>query len=391
MGREEALKKIRDIVNDPVGSVKKFKDNEKKPVFSYFCTYTPEEIIHAAGGIPFRIMGETKSVERADSHLQSYSCSLVRTGLDMALLGRLDFIEGTVFPHTCDSIQRLSDIWKANAKYPYHTDIVLPVKLNTKSARNYLIEELEAFKESLEKHLSVKITDEKLQESIKLYNKMRENLARLYKIKRDAQKSQQLILASDVNNCVKAAMYIPVEEHNKLMDELLDNLDEGSNIDDNNIDKNKSDDRPRVIFSGTLCVFPEILDYVEEAGGVVVGDDMCTGYRYFATKVDESNNNPIDAISDRIIKRPICAAKHNPDFDRGSFLKGLSKDANADGVVFLLLKFCDPHSFDYPYLVESLKEIEIPSILIEAEMDNPALGQVQTRIEAFVEMIRENK
>ena len=56
--------------------------------------FTPEEIIHAAGGIPFRILGQKKSVVCSDSHLQSYSCSLVRTGLDMALTNRLDFLEG---------------------------------------------------------------------------------------------------------------------------------------------------------------------------------------------------------------------------------------------------------------------------------------------------------
>lgn len=381
MGKNEFLNTFKGIVEDPVGSVKKFSKSEKKPVLGYFCTYTPEEIIHAAGAIPFRIMGENKAVERADGHLQSYSCSLIRTGLDMALLGKLDFVEGTVFPHTCDSIQRLSDIWRVNVKLPYHADVVLPVKLNTESSRKYMIEEIKRFKKSLEEHLSTNISDEKLKSSIKAYNKMRENLACLYKIKSEAPKS---ISAKDVNNCVKAAMYMPVEEHNKMMGGLIEELDKGA----------KNGDAPRVIFSGNLCVFPEILDFVEEAGAYVVGDDMCTGYRYFVTMVDEKKSDqegPIEAISDRIIERPICAAKHNPDFNRGKFLKNLAGENRADGVIFLLLKFCDPHSFDYPYLVESLKEIGIPHILIEAEMDNPALGQLKTRIEAFIEMIGENR
>lgn len=385
MGKSEVLSRFKDIVEDPVGSVKKFSESEKKPVFGYFCTYTPEEIIHAAGAIPFRITGENRAVERADGHLQSYSCSLVRTGLDMALLGKLDFVEGTVFPHTCDSIQRLSDIWKVVIGLPFHADVVLPVKLNTESARKYMIEEIERFKKSLEKHLSKTISDEDLKKSIAVYNEMRDNLARLYKIKSDAPKS---ISARDVSNCVKAAMYMPVEEHNRLMKELIEDLDAGAEK------VLKEGDVPRVIFSGNLCVFPDVLDFVEDAGAYVVGDDMCTGYRYFVTKVDGKKLGklgPIEALSDRIIERPICAAKHNPDFDRGKFLKGLVDENRVDGVIFLLLKFCDPHSFDYPYLVESLNEIGVPHILIEAEMDNPALGQLKTRMEAFVEMIKENR
>ncbi|MBN1572898.1 MAG: 2-hydroxyacyl-CoA dehydratase [Deltaproteobacteria bacterium] len=381
MGRDEVLKTFEGVVSDPLGSIKEYKEKEKKPVVGYFCTYTPEEMIHAAGAIPFRIIGENKAVERADGHLQSYSCSLIRTGLDLALLGKLDFVDGTVFPHTCDSIQRLSDIWKVNAKIDYHADVVLPVKLNTESAKKYLIEELGAFRKSLDEHFSTTVSDKKLRESIKVYNEMRDNLSRLYRIKNEAPKS---ITARDVNNCVKAAMYMPVEEHNRLMAELLADLDKGA----------KDEDAPRVIFSGNLCVFPEILDFVEKAGAYVVGDDMCTGYRYFVTNVDEKKGDdlgPIEAIADRIIKRPICAAKHNPDFDRGEFLKSLAREVKAEGVVFLFLKFCDPHSFDYPRLMKSLDEVKIPHILIETEMDNPALGQLRTRIEAFVEMIRDNR
>jgi bcr-type benzoyl-CoA reductase subunit C len=381
MGRDEVLKKFESVVTDPLGSIVEYKKKEKKPVIGYFCTYVPEEMIHAAGAIPFRITGENKAVERADGHLQSYSCSLIRTGLDMALLGKLDFADGTVFPHTCDSIQRLSDIWKVNAKIKYHADVVLPVKLNTDSARKYLVAELMSFRKSLDEHFAAKVSDEKLRESIKAYNEMRDNLSRLYKIKSGAPES---ISAKDVNNCVKAAMYMPVEEHNRLMAELLADLDAGT----------KEGDAPRVIFSGNLCVFPEILDFVEEAGAFVVGDDMCTGYRYFVTKVEEPNGDglgPVEAIADRIIKRPICAAKHNPDFDRGEFLQNLAKDVKAEGVIFLLLKFCDPHSFDYPRLMKALDDINIPHIQIEAEMDNPALGQLKTRIEAFVEMIRDNR
>ncbi|MBN2225404.1 MAG: 2-hydroxyacyl-CoA dehydratase [Deltaproteobacteria bacterium] len=374
MTRDEALKIMRNTVEDPVAAVKGYKECYKRPVFGYFCTYTPEEIIHAAGGIPFRIMGRNESVVCSDAHLQSYSCSLVRTGLDMALTDRLDFLEGAVFPHTCDSIQRLSDIWRINTAYSFHADIVLPVKLQTESARAYLIEELTSFVGKIETYTGREITADSLNEAIKLYNIMRSNLTRLYEAKK---KNPAIISSGALNDCVQGAMFMPVEEHNLLMADLLSDIE----------DTAETGHQIRVFLVGNLCVFNEIYDYIEAGGGTVVGDDMCTGSRYFIVNADEKSANPIQAIADRIIKRPICAAKHNPMFDRGIYLKEMIRDSGAQGVIFLMIKFCDPHSFDYPYLKESIDELKMPHLLLETEMDNPSLGQIKTRIEAFMEMI----
>jgi benzoyl-CoA reductase subunit C len=374
MTADSVLKQMKAVVDDPVAAARRYKEAYRRPVFGYFCTYTPEEIIHAAGGIPFRIIGQKKKTVCADANLQSYSCSLVRTGLDMALTKELDFIEGAVFPHTCDSIQRLSDIWRINAGFPFHADIVLPVKLHTESARRYLIEELSLFVENLSAYTNKEITAASLTDAIELYNVMRGNLARLYEVKKN---NPSAIPSRALNDCVQAAMFMPVEEHNRLMGDLLAALPAtgpGGNT-------------SRILVVGNLCVFDEIYDFIDESGGAVVGDDMCTGSRYFVTRVKKDGQDPIEAIADRIIERPICAAKHNPLFDRAKYLKGLIGDTKPDGVIFLLIKFCDPHSFDYPYLKEAADEAKVPHMLLETELDNPSLGQVKTRIDAFMEMI----
>ncbi|MBN1882993.1 MAG: 2-hydroxyacyl-CoA dehydratase [Deltaproteobacteria bacterium] len=374
MDAAEVLQEIRRIVEDPVTAGKRFKDTLQKPIIGYFCTYTPEEMIHAAGCVPYRIMGRKKQVEFADRHLQSYSCSLVRTALDTALSGDLSFIDGTVFPHTCDSIQRLSDIWRINAGFSYHADIVLPVKLHTESARTYVIEELSAFRASLEEFVDGEITDDSLWDSIRMYNRMRDNLNRLHDIKR---KHPGIVGSKITDDCVQAAMYMPVQEHNRLIEELLSEL-EG---------KEDPYDPIRVVVVGNMCVFTDIYDCIENAGASVSGDDICTGSRYYSLNVDVKKKDPIEALADRIIQRPLCAAKHSLDFDRGMYLKSIIDNANAKGVIFLLIKFCDPHSFDYPHLKNAVEEKGLPHMLIEMEMDNPSPGQIRTRIEAFIEML----
>jgi benzoyl-CoA reductase/2-hydroxyglutaryl-CoA dehydratase subunit BcrC/BadD/HgdB len=169
----EKFTEFKNIVTDPYTYCHKYKEETGKKIVGYTCSYTPEEIIYAAGALPFRLFGTNEGIHRADIHLQTYCCSLIRGVLEEGLSGRLDFLDGVVFPHTCDTIQRLSDIWRLNIPKQFHIDLVLPVKLNTASARQYLIDILERFKKDLEHALGAKITDAALADAIKIYNQIR--------------------------------------------------------------------------------------------------------------------------------------------------------------------------------------------------------------------------
>ena len=126
----DSLEVFKAVAADPAAYAQAWKQRESRPVVGTFCSYAPEEIILASGALGYRIFGTELTISRADAHMQAYSCSLVRGALEDALDGGLDFLDGAVFPHTCDSIQRLSDIWRMNAKTGFHLDVVLPVKEN---------------------------------------------------------------------------------------------------------------------------------------------------------------------------------------------------------------------------------------------------------------------
>ncbi|MRR35371.1 2-hydroxyacyl-CoA dehydratase, partial [bacterium] len=174
----ESLRAFRKVIEDPDGYVRLL--GKRKKVIGYCCSYTPEEIIHAAGIHPLRLFGDRKDTSPADRHLQSYCCSVVRGVLSDALSGDLDYLSGAVFPHTCDTIQRLSDIWRMNTSFPFFSDIVLPVKLTTESSRDYFEDVLRKFRRELEQGLSVTITDDDLKKSIRLYNVIRSLLKEIY-------------------------------------------------------------------------------------------------------------------------------------------------------------------------------------------------------------------
>lgn len=371
----EILNLFREITHHPNDYAKTWKEENNGKVMGYFCSYTPEEILFATGALPFRIFGTGGNISMADAHLQVYSCRLVRGALEDNLSGKLDFLDGIIFPHTCDSIQRLSDIWRLNMDSGCHMDVVLPVKLNTDSAREYMVNVLRRFKRRLENELCCEITNENLKASVEKYNRIRTYLKKIYEIKCE---NPDIISGSDIHTVVKASM---VMDRDVLLEQLPSVLD----LLEDKISEVKTTPK-RLILAGGICNFPDIYPIIEGSDGAIVWDDTCTGSRYFEGAIDP-NGDMIEAIAQRYFERHVCPAKHSGLFDRGEHIVRIVKESNAQGVIFLFLKFCDPHAFDYPYIKEMLDKKGIPSMLFEMEDLLSSHGQLQTRCEAFLETL----
>jgi len=364
---------FRAASEDPLAYARELKKNTGRRIVGYLCSYIPEEIIFAAGASPLRLFGASGPITLADAHLQSYCCSLVRGALDNALAGRLDFLDGAVFPHTCDSIQRLSDIWRLDVKNCFHIDTVLPVKLDTESSRLYMARVIANFRRDLQEKLKTEIADEKIREAIVLFNKIRRCLKKIYKLR--AQRPLALG-GSEIHAVVKSAMVMERNDFLAALNDLIAQIEPAAS------DGFKG---KRLILTGGVCIQPDIYKMVEDAGAAVVGDDLCTGSRYFES-IAEETGDPEAAIAARLQERSICPAKHFGVRERGRRLVETAAELQADGVVFLLLKFCDPHAFDYPYIKDMLDKAGIPGLLIDID-DQPASESLRTRLETFIEMI----
>jgi len=360
---------------DPLAYATEWKKNHSGNVVGYMCSYAPEEIIWAFDALPFRLMGTKNAIERADAHLQAYCCSLVRGSLEDALAGRLDFLDGMVFPHTCDSIQRLSDLWRINVKNCFHADVVLPVKLDSDSAADYLVATFRKLIKDLENRLGRSITEKMLREAVGLYNEIRSHLNALYLLR---QAHPGLIAGSDFHAIVQASMWMDREAFCKILSGIVGCLTEQAAA--------GSFPGKRIVLSGGVCNVPDIYPIIEAAGAAVVGEDVCTGDRFFQGNIG-IQGDMVKNIARRYIDRIICPAKHHGLFTRGHHLIQKVKETRADGVLFLFLKFCDPHGFDYPYLKEMLDQEGIPNMLYEIEDRYLSEGQFKTRCEAFIEML----
>jgi bcr-type benzoyl-CoA reductase subunit C len=367
------IERFHTAVNQPWDTAVRIRRTGKK-IIGYLCSYAPEELIHAAGCHPMRLFSSCHGIVLAENHLQSYCCSLVRGVLEDRLAGRLDFLDGTVFPHTCDSMQRLSDIWRMNGGHGFFADLGLPVKLTTQASAVYLEAILARFKTDLEAALGTAVTDAELEKSISLFNRVRTHLTAIHDFR---VRYPGRIPGADMNALVKGAMIMDRDEAAALLSDVVESLQQLP-VPDTPV--------KRVVLAGSVCEIPDLFDAIEAAGGAVVGDDLCTGQRWFDSPVPE-NRPPLAALADRYRTRATCPAKHAGLTARADLLLSLVDRTRADGVIFPMLKFCDPHAFDHPYLKECLGARGVRSMALDIDDSRQNQSQIATRIETFIQML----
>ncbi|MGD9148380.1 MAG: 2-hydroxyacyl-CoA dehydratase family protein [Anaerolineae bacterium] len=341
----------------------------------YLCSYVPAEIIHAAGYTPLRLRGTTAPLHQVDAHLQSFTCALCRSTLDQVLGGELDFLAGTVFAHTCDTMQAQADLWRLNTGASQFVDTVMqPTNLGSLSAAPYLIAELNRFREALATFGGQPIRDSDLRASITFYDEMRRQVTALGSVR-------GCLSAPAFFAVLDAAQAMPPEEFNPLLAELLAELEDGAS----SPASAGGARRPRIFLAGAVLDEPRLLDLIEGLGAHVAGDDLCSGSRHFYDQVG-ATGDPIANLASYYLRRPPCPTKYHPDHDPGRHLLDQALQANADGVVFALEKFCEPHAFDYARIRPTLDEAAVPSLLLEMEQV-PSLEALRTRLQAFIEML----
>ena len=377
MSIENYINQFAAAVASPYDEALRRKARGQK-IIGWLLSDVPEELIHAAGAFPVGILVSNSNIRLADTHLQVWACSLMRSSLEMGLRGDLDFLDGIIIPHTCDTTRMMVGIWRKNCKTPYIENFLMPRQVNRPSARKYLIEELTRLKANLEQQTGEVITDDKIRASIRIFNENRRLLRQMFEIHTS---HPELITSRQTYTIIKAAMYMDKEDHNQLLRDLIKELEQvlaNTTV--------QSSSKVRLVISGGVWEPPEIMDLIEESGGIIVGDDLLTGSRYMGPDAVE-DGDPLEALADRQLSKIPFGGFDNPENERRRFLVDLVHKSNAQGMVFLHLKFCEPENYDYNDMHEALDAAGIPNMRLETEYTNPSLGQIRTRMEAFIEMI----
>ncbi|MCA1901841.1 MAG: 2-hydroxyacyl-CoA dehydratase family protein [Candidatus Hydrogenedens sp.] len=352
---------------------KKAKQGGEK-IAGFLCTYSPQELFHAGGYFPVRVIGGEGGTPLADQWLQPYACSFAKSVLNLGLTGDFSFLDLVVFSHTCDTMQNLAEVWRRRVE-GIPVIIVSTPNLNAgEIALTYLKRELVRVKEEVERISGDKITDERLLESMRLYERHRNNMNRLYQLR---QANPSLMTGTEMFAVVLSSFLMKKEEHNTLLEDLIKTLE---NVPPQEIK------RPRILVGGSVCQAQGFIQSIEAVGALVCNDDLCMGSRsYVLPPVPQGE--PIDMLAQMYLSRIPCPAFHKPGYDPAEIYIEKVKAGNIDGVIFLQTKFCDPYAFNYPYLRKRLEQEGIPSLLLEVEQNQPVPEAFRTRVEAFVETL----
>ncbi|MFH1852542.1 MAG: 2-hydroxyacyl-CoA dehydratase family protein [Candidatus Neomarinimicrobiota bacterium] len=345
--------------------------NRGRRLVGIFPAHYPREIFWGHNILPVEIWDPPLPVSAANAHLQPYVCSIVHHGLELILQGQTDLLDGYCFPHTCDSLQNLASIVADCLPDRKPTFSLYHPKLPGRTAsRNFYRAELGRLLSSLAAEFGP-ATPEQWRQALNYGRRINQLITQAYQ-----QRRQGLTAISnrEFYRIVRLGEYLHP-------DDLIPQLERLTTA----IHVEPATTIP-VILSGILANPPEILSLLDEHGVRVADDDLLNCGRRLTVPV-AATTDPLDALCAAYFSQPPCSTKDSPLADRLAHLTSLVHGAQAAGVIFNSTKFCEPELFDLPQLREGLRQAGIPTLVIETEINQGLSGQLQTRIEAFLEMI----
>ena len=354
--------------------------SQDKKVFGWLCTYVPEEILHAAGILPVRITGYSQEMELDDGNAYLYinNCSFSRSCFQMGLRGEYDFLDGVAGASTCDGARRLFDLWRHYIGTSFHHVLTVPRKYSERAHELYHSQVVQ-FKQHLEEHLGFNISDEALHKSIKVYNESRRLLRELYELRK---LDKPPITGAETMEVLDASFRMPKEIFNEWLKDLLAGISASGNV---------HSGRARLMLVGSVLTNTEFIKAIEEQGGLVVTDELCTSTRYWGDPVVlKEDEPPLEAIARRYLNNFPCARMF-PSDERFNRILSYTRDFKVDGVISQIIRYCVPYCHDLPLLTNKLKAEGIPVLALDVEYGTSGSGQIQTRVQAFLEMLEARK
>jgi bzd-type benzoyl-CoA reductase N subunit len=347
---------------------------EGKKAVGLLCSHVPEEILYAAGVLPYRLRAPgCTDTASADVYMGHVNCTFVRSCLDYIFTGRFDFLDGFVFTNSCDHSRRLYDVLRETKPFTFMHFLSVPHKVGGDEIARWHRGEFAVLKEAIEKIFGVEVTDDKLGSAIEVYNESRTLLKELY----DLRKGERPPLSgAETLSVVLAASSMPREAFNRILRKALEELREREGV---------SGHRARLMVAGSGgCDDPEYYRIIEDQGGLIVTDSLCFGSRYFWNHV-EDQGDPLLALATSYLHRPSCANMTDQVAERFEFIERMVHDFTVDGVIFQRIRHCDLWGGQLFYITEKMKEAKIPLLSLEREYRLAAAGQLRTRVQAFLE------
>jgi predicted CoA-substrate-specific enzyme activase len=348
----------------------------------YLCTYTPLELINASGAAHLRLYkaGDTDVVASGEQITQSVFCDFTKSILGAfkegdKLYNSLDKIYTF---YTCDCIKKVGEAIGAFFK---PSEVFNTPRLRHKdSSRDFYLSEILYFKEDLERLTGKEITEEQVSAQIKIYNKVRVLLKKISELRK---RDNPPLTGKDFLDLIKGYYYLPAEDLVELYTQVYEKLSAAPDT---------GAKRIRLLMAGGIVADGDrrILELIEdEIGARIVAEDHCTGLKTIYHTISEEGN-PFKALAHAYLDQAPCA-RMKPLQDRVDFSQSLAHEYQVDGVIYAYLKFCPCYGQIKNEFFRLFQNKDLPLLEIPVDYSKSDIGQIKTRVEAFVEVLKERK
>lgn len=355
------------------------------------CIQAPEELIYAFGATPMRLCnGSYHYDQRGADFMPAKSCSLVKATLGMLSsetvipkIGKPDLI---VNPTTCDQKKKASAMIESMGYSVY--DLEMPSVKESEASRVYWQRSVRQLAARLQELTGRRLTRTNLKQAMSKTSRAQAAFRILHNFRRQ---SPSLILGKDAFLVTNAYFFDDIGRWTAALEKLNEELAQRAKAGFKAVQSKA----PRVLFTGSPPIFPNLKLplLIEESGGVVVTDETCSSNRmlYDMTAVDEWRvNDMVDSLADKYLKPCTCPIFTRND-DRRRRLLDLVSDFNADGVVYQAFAGCQVYEMEYRSVAEEFNRAGIPLLYVETDYSTDDRGQLSTRIEAFLESMKNRK
>lgn len=359
---------------------KEIKDAGGK-IAGVFCTFTPVELLDAAGIYPVSLCGTSnETVAAAEVDLPKNLCPLIKSSYGFAVSDKCPytyFSDIIVGETTCDGKKKMYELLgRFKNVYVLH----LPQGVDREQDRQLWIAELHRFKAALEEQFDVTITDEALRNACRRWNRQRQAKTALLELQKQVPPpayARDLVKVMDSSN---------FSFDRQAITEAIENMTRRIQSDYDAGARPVPASSKRILVTG--CPIGGVLDktvgIIESNGGVVVCLENCGGIKPSRLLVDTEREDILEAMADRYLN--IGCAVMTPNPRRMELLRQLIPEFHVDGIVDIILQFCHPYNVERSQVKAIAKEFGIPYISIETDYSTSDVGQLSTRLSAFLEL-----
>ncbi len=336
--------------------------------------YIPEEIVYAAGAIPFGVWGRMGTASKAREYFPPFYCSICQMTLEMGLNHELDKLSAMIVASLCDTQRGFSQNFRVGVTQVPMIFVSQPQNRNTSAGRAYAAASYEELRRGVGEAVNEIIDDERLHAAIKLYNEWRKAMREFLAL---AGRRPACISVAARNDVVEAGYYMDKAEHLKLVRELNELL---------SAEPENTEGYKRIVLSGVISNIPAVIEALDENKFAVVADDVAKESRALQMDVPETGD-PIEALAEGFCNIKNDSILYDADKTHIDHVVDIARENEADGVVLLLAKFCDPEEFDQPLLVKSCRAAGLPIISVEVDQSTSSYEQARTQLETFAELL----